>query len=885
MCAVSSSSPISSDVLAELLRKHQPLASHHTHHHLLIIDVRPPAAYAALHITSSINLCIPSTLVKRPSFTFDKAISTIPGPEDMAKLRDWRMYSHIVLCGSSSDLRSSAGSVVTSVADKIKRDATQSTPTPQYLSCAVEQFVSACPDLTSGMSTKVPPSMPPTPPSPNVNGVPFAHPPLPSSLANATARPVLHLSGSGSGAAAVSRANHVETLSKPNFKAKRPSALRLNLTSGSKGGLGSPATNPLIKQKFDCRLHLLSTTGVNDLPGTAPDWFRDLFKSGGVISELQAKFQTIQLSKYSNSTVSATAAEDSAAAAQTAKKKDVSVGVAASNKNRYCNIWPFEYNRVKLQNRSPLVHPSDSKSDYINASFISPPMSSARYIATQAPLPHTIPDFWQMVWDQNSRIIINLTPDSELESSRTHLYWPLTDAPLLINQHYHSIKLLDEHRISGPIMHKRLQFLDQESGASRQVSLVTFSDWEDADTPPDVGSVLQLLSFVNSLCSDYDGQVAQEARDRGDCSTDVTSGPMVIHCSAGCGRTGTFITIRTVLHHLRLDAAIKDIWRKPISHPTIPSSPSATPSSMFPPSVPHHHGANGLLTVPPTPTTLRLPHALGQKPGSAFVTTPSEERSRDMYSYMSKPTHHTISSLSQGSGRAFLPIQSPFLKDNHCFNFSPAETIDSFYTCRSRSPSPLMSPVPRSPALSFTSALTSSTSSVSPRQEFSLAISQKGSAPFASPHGQIHSGSTPTPVALATSATPKMNGFFDYFMLDSQPAASAKSSLLPPPLSKPHESTMAVDTTAVAAEDHSSSNSSDVAMSDAPGNSALLPTASMAAGDDRNDFIFVLVKALREQRVSMVQTAKQYLFCYEVLLYVLAHFSAATTEPSQMRTD
>lgn len=87
------------------------------------------------------------------------------------------------------------------------------------------------------------------------------------------------------------------------------------------------------------------------------------------------------------------------------------------------DVVPFDKNRVVLQ----------SQEDYINASYIEGLIPDDIYIATQGPLQHTVSDFWQMTWEQNTRLIIMLTSEEEKLRVKCHLYWPLKDTPLIID--------------------------------------------------------------------------------------------------------------------------------------------------------------------------------------------------------------------------------------------------------------------------------------------------------------------------------------------------------------------------------------------------------------------------------------------------------------------
>ena len=86
------------------------------------------------------------------------------------------------------------------------------------------------------------------------------------------------------------------------------------------------------------------------------------------------------------------------------------------NKNRYKNVYPYDETRVRLTQK-----PGADGSDYINANFIDGYITKQAFIATQAPLPNTIPDFWRMIWEQACHTIVMLSNEQESGKVR-HLY-------------------------------------------------------------------------------------------------------------------------------------------------------------------------------------------------------------------------------------------------------------------------------------------------------------------------------------------------------------------------------------------------------------------------------------------------------------------------------
>lgn len=229
------------------------------------------------------------------------------------------------------------------------------------------------------------------------------------------------------------------------------------------------------------------------------------------------------------------------------------------NKNRYKNILPFDETRVILKDSDP----NALGSDYINANYIRwrydesigcPDLpnepSNKTYIATQGCLPSTIPDFWQMVWQENCRVIVMTTKETERGKNKCARYWPEQGC----TKEYGKSKL--KNLIESSNIHYTLrEFLVSMEGCpgERKVYHYHFQAWPDHGVPADPGCVLNFLHEVNKRQE----SLAQEL------PANHPPGAILVHCSAGIGRTGTFIVIDMILDQLKkngLDCEI-DIQR------------------------------------------------------------------------------------------------------------------------------------------------------------------------------------------------------------------------------------------------------------------------------------------------------------------------------------
>ncbi|XP_069795095.1 protein tyrosine phosphatase receptor type Fa isoform X5 [Narcine bancroftii] len=199
-------------------------------------------------------------------------------------------------------------------------------------------------------------------------------------------------------------------------------------------------------------------------------------------------------------------------------------------KNRLVNIMPYESTRVCLQ---PIRGVEGS--DYINASFIDGYRQQKAYIATQGPLAETTEDFWRMLWEHNSTIIVMLTKLREMGREKCHQYWP---AERSARYQYFVVDPMAEYSMPQYIL-REFKVTDARDGQSRTIRQFHFIDWPEQGVPK-TGE-----GFI-----DFIGQVHKTKEQFGQ------DGPITVHCSAGVGRTGVFITLSIVLERMRYEGVV-----------------------------------------------------------------------------------------------------------------------------------------------------------------------------------------------------------------------------------------------------------------------------------------------------------------------------------------
>ncbi|XP_057194466.1 receptor-type tyrosine-protein phosphatase-like N isoform X1 [Triplophysa rosa] len=200
-------------------------------------------------------------------------------------------------------------------------------------------------------------------------------------------------------------------------------------------------------------------------------------------------------------------------------------------KNRCSDAVPYDHSRVKLKAE---INPS--RIDYINASTIiehDPRMPA--YIATQGPLSHTISDFWQMVWESGCTVIVMMTALVEDGEKQCDRYWPDEGSSLY---HIYEVNLVSEHIWCNDFLVRSFYLKNVQTQETRTLTQFHFLSWPAKGIPT---STRPLLDFRRKVNKCYRGR----------------SCPIIVHCSDGTGRTGTYILIDMVLN--RMAKGVKEI--------------------------------------------------------------------------------------------------------------------------------------------------------------------------------------------------------------------------------------------------------------------------------------------------------------------------------------
>ncbi|KAK5099781.1 phosphotyrosine-specific ptp2-like protein [Lithohypha guttulata] len=533
---------------------------------VIILDLRVYPQYAASRVRGALNLCIPTTLLKRPAFTIQKLADTFTTDADKNSFSKWRSAQYIIVYDASSS--------------QPKEAITSFTVLKKF---NVEGWKGAGYVIKGGFG-----------------GVQKLTP----QLVDTESKSNIHPSG-------------------PVAAAPQPGLPQLPVA----GGCAMPATKNAANPFFgNIRQNMDLLDGVGQIPikkpagvqaseeKRLPGWLRRAASSSNEGKDVSNKFLGIEKLEQKRMQKALSGSVQYGNTSQQKRSDEVQVaGIEKGSKNRYNNIFPYEHSRVRLQNV-----PSHG-CDYVNASYVKTSYSDRKYIATQAPIPQTFDDFWRVIWEQDARVIVMLTAEAEGGQVKSHAYWKTGDYGQL------KVKQLREQKVSltrksassadstlkrpatlrrqtttsaTPGTEKRFNFEPSDIKAStpkpeeepaaiirqftishsaqlsqpaREITQIHYTQWPDFGAPASPTSILSLIKLVDKFQRDACSPSSMTSPSE---PVNARQRPIVVHCSAGCGRTGTFCTIDSVIDMLKrqrlnqsrgrddMDIDTEDDWTK-----------------------------------------------------------------------------------------------------------------------------------------------------------------------------------------------------------------------------------------------------------------------------------------------------------------------------------
>jgi protein tyrosine phosphatase len=500
----------------------------------LIIDIRPFTDYVRSHMKSAINVCLPSTLLKRPNFTLQRCINSLPAYE-RTRFNEFfantdgsiLIYDNIEnssglfhICNKfvSSPIFTESNSTINLMQTNLLEIEKEF---PQLFECGTAPTAPVPGDQSSSQCqvNNILPQLVVEGGASKTELSPY------NSLEFASSTPILSNFTLPKPQAAVFKIRHNEELTdneNPFDRSLKSSALLSN-------------TSKLFRLQVFPEDH-----------SRLPDWFKSSIfmdnstqQSNKISDDFYAleKFEQKRLIKALslNSCVTSPLSDETA--------PTISRGIEYGHKNRYKDIFLYEHSRVKL---NEVDSPTDD--DYINASYLDPIcnldeltnvtpnlMSNLKFIATQGPLKQTIGDFWKCIINFKVPLIISLTDEVENGVLKCSPFWK--SGVYLSNQDVIEVKLEETLQVNEYLI-IRLFSSSLNKGSVTHTFQIHLLSW------PDMGTVLRPLDLIQLI------ELKHYILNRLNLGDDSPY-PTVIHCSAGCGRTGTLCTIDTVISVLK----------------------------------------------------------------------------------------------------------------------------------------------------------------------------------------------------------------------------------------------------------------------------------------------------------------------------------------------
>lgn len=462
----------------------------------VIIDVRPFHAYSTSRIKNAIHLAVPSTLVKRQSYSLISIINSIPVESPQKDL----LAEYLEESGGKPPLKvvvydsESSGTHCSALLYHIFGKFS-------HFNCHHGGFDVFC--LEGGFSSIQSSSV--------IDNSPL------STLASSPD----------------SSSNGPLKLAKPSLFGgfTLPSATPSNQKFLRSIGGNSPRVNETLSSFNYC---FSVPQGLDKKVDKLPKWLQFLVttKESGIVDVLTHRFNKIEKSEQVRLKTAIGSVKEIQNAPLVCTPSalcpacdtidyELPKGIENGYKNRYKNIWPYEHSRVKVE--------TQLDDDYINANYISyEDLSDLSYIATQNPLPATFEDFWNLIQCNNINVIVCLNKQKPAELVGQDLkYFDSQEFPT--SQVEVKKVSVEDH---GDFVVRHLQLL-KEAHSMQKVYQIEYKRWPDFGVPDSFSGITDLLNFKNKL-------IENEHLNK----------QIVVHCSAGCGRTGCFITTDMVLDRI-----------------------------------------------------------------------------------------------------------------------------------------------------------------------------------------------------------------------------------------------------------------------------------------------------------------------------------------------
>ncbi|KAI7821367.1 protein-tyrosine phosphatase-like protein [Gamsiella multidivaricata] len=474
---------MSGNTVSELLE--QALKVNGDKNAVLLLDMRPAVCKVVSSIKTAVGVSVSNMLLRRPMYSLDMLTEQLTTQREIQAFSNWRQFANIVLFDATGTVPAK-GTPMFCIAQKLRKEGYSARL--GYIRGGYNAFAHEHASLCS---------------------VPKTTSPFRSRL-------------------------HLGSLPKMMIKPTESGS-----TVCETPMMENPNVNPLfesVRQAMGLNTNITEEVPVrfppdfslNSIRDRLPVWLLNAIDIRSGKKVLAEYFQKVEIGEKKRLAL-LTAPQEM----RSNRTTDLSIcaGLEKGLKNRYNHVWPFDHTRVRIKECE------NGEDDYINASFLEPPFGQKRYIGAQAPLPSTFQDFWKVIWEQESWVIVMLTREFEAGRVKCHKYWPTSEQPVMELGPLR-VTFLSEYRVEPDndsilVRHMQLRHLHRSEDSVRVITQIQYTGWPDfgvPDTPMDVLKVIQL------------------ANDHG---VPASAGPMMVHCSAGCGRTGAFCVIDSVLADLK----------------------------------------------------------------------------------------------------------------------------------------------------------------------------------------------------------------------------------------------------------------------------------------------------------------------------------------------
>lgn len=515
---------------------------------ILSIDLRPTDDFKSNHLNHSISLCLSSTLWKRKNMTLDRLIGMMTNEQDRQALKQWKSYKQVVILDKTDGFNQELLKVVWTKFQAELGVSGDSQTVIYWLNHGLEIFLELYPAHSSSSvsTTSAQNSHPTSPASSNGSSIitggtePTKRKRFQSFLSLSPPKRPFTPTIDPTSSPAIESTDYFKQLWH-NLRPEKPGCV----TPRSLSGKSWEMEFPLDKEHFPAWLNKAYEN---------PSYIKENFNQLSKEQDERLKKLLVYHSRYIMQP------ENKFPSLQLDNDDRIYSALDAFNnpsKNRYHNVWPFDYNRVRLPGAS-------SVDTYVNASWV----NDQDYICAQAPTADTVADFLKMIINTEVRIIISLSEEFDSNGGgrkKCERYWPRSfQAPAewetFTNQCQDNREGIQVRPVKYVQLTKNLGL--REFDVAPASSSVTFKrvyqlqcfGWNDHSIPDTLNYVLDIIRFVRMI------------RQTLSSNEILPTAPLLVHCSAGCGRTGVFCA---------LDILLKKLQRMSPSSSSLISSQSA----------------------------------------------------------------------------------------------------------------------------------------------------------------------------------------------------------------------------------------------------------------------------------------------------------------------